>query len=531
MSEKQSAAPTVDATSWRALKLFARYRLFLSAVLFAVFFFELPPDYLGAHAPTLYQQISLFYLVTAGLIQLFTERQWVDYELLTTFQLLVDVVLLTLLIHTSGGLQTGMGSLLVVVVVAGGSLVSARLSAFIAAIATLAVLIEATLSQIVGEGVMRFSQAGVLGAAFFATALLAQILSRKMQRSQQLADERAVDVSKLAQLNQLIIRRLDVGVLVLDADEWVTLSNDSAAEMLGLSAPSSGWLLSEKAPMLKRQLDRWRQSPEATFDSVQIRPDLPAFQVRATALDSGETLVYLENASLLAQQAQQLKLASLGRLTASIAHEIRNPLGAISHAGELLSESMPANNNQRKLTDIIQRHSSRVNTIVDNVLQMSRRRTTTRRRIELGEWLAKGVADFTEQRQIPAGQMQLHLPERQCIWVNGDASQLHQVLENLLENAWHYAKSENSPAVTVSLSHESEEVLISVTDNGPGASDKAIKHMFEPFFSERREGTGLGLYLARELCEANGARLNYVNSTMGGRFEIRMPLSEEVTHT
>lgn len=526
MSEQQPAASSVDATSWRALKLFARYRLFLSAVLFGTFFFKLPPDYLGAHAPTLYQQVSLLYLLVAGVIQLLTERQWTDFEFLTTLQLLVDVILLTLLIHASGGLQTGMGSLLVVVVVAGGSLISARLSAFIAAVATLAVLIEAMLSQIAGDGVIRFSQAGVLGAAFFATALLAQILSRKMQRSQQLADERAVDVSKLAQLNQLIIHQLDVGVLVLDQDERVTLSNDSAAEMLGLPAASSGWLLSEQAPALKAQLDRWHQSPGVIPNNLQLRPDLPAFQMKATALERGQTLVYLENASLLAKQAQQLKLASLGRLTASIAHEIRNPLGAISHAGELLSESIPEDSNQRKLTDIIRRHSSRVNTIVDNILQMSRRRGTSPSRIQLSDWLAKSVAEFEDYRQIPEGHLQLNLSTTH-LTVNCDASQLHQVLENLLENAWHHANPEVLPAVTVSLSREGDEVLISITDSGPGVSDKALKHMFEPFFSERRGGTGLGLYLARELCEANGARLNYLSQPTGGRFEIRMPLLEE----
>lgn len=527
MSEQQPAAPFADATVWRALKLFARYRLFLSAVLFAAFLFKLPPDYLGSHAPLLYQQVSLLYLLAATLIQLFTERQWWDFELLTICQLLVDVVLLTLLIHASGGLQTGMGSLLVVVVVAGGSLVSARLSVFIAAVATLAVLLEATLSQIAGDGVMRYSQAGVLGAAFFATALLAQILSRKMQRSQQLAEARAVDVNKLARLNQLIIHRLDVGVLVLDQMDRVTLSNDSATEMLGLQPVWSDWPLAERVPALQLQLERWRQVSNTIVEPLQMHADLPTFQARFTALDNNETLVYLENTSLLAQQAQQLKLVSLGRLTASIAHEIRNPLGAISHAGELLSESSSDNHSQHKLTDIIRRHSARVNTIIDNILQISRRRPTSPERFDLADWLAKSVTEFEDYRQIPPGELQLHLPN-DTLSANCDASQLHQALENLLENAWHYARPGDLPLLTVSLSRQGEEALVSVMDTGPGVSEAAIKQMFEPFFSERREGTGLGLYLARELCEANGARLSYVSQPTGGRFDIRLPLIEEV---
>lgn len=147
--------------------------------------------------------------------------------------------------------------------------------------------------------------------------------------------------------------------------------------------------------------------------------------------------------------------------------------------------------------------------------------------IWLTGWLAKSVTEFEDYRQIPPGELQLHLPN-DTLSANCDASQLHQALENLLENAWHYARPGDLPLLTVSLSRQGEEALVSVMDTGPGVSEAAIKQMFEPFFSERREGTGLGLYLARELCEANGARLSYVSQPTGGRFDIRLPLIEEV---
>ncbi len=509
-------------TSWRALRFFSGYRLFLASVLFFVVYLQLPPDFLGKKYPALYQIISFSYLLLAVVLLIFSSRQWGVFVTQCSIQLMIDVLALALIIHASGGLQTGLGALLVVIVVAGGALIPGRMAAFIAAIATLAVLLEASYGQITGESMTHFGQAGMLGAIFFITALLAQLVSRTMQRSQTLAEQRAAELSKLATLNQHIISRMQVAVLVIDEFGRVSLLNQSAQRLLGLDDLTAGFSLKRYVPTLAMQLQHWQQHIPDAFKPFQARADLPELQVRATRLDSGEVLLFIENTSELAQQAQQLKLASLGRLTASIAHEIRNPLAAISHAGELLAEQRADDQAIGKLTGIIQRHSGRMNTIIETILQMSRRKSVEPQVIVLAGWLDKFREEFTETKQLPAEKIELDIQAPLArIWT--DAQQLHQIMWNLLENALQHADMSAARPLQLRVDVQADEVIIDVIDNGPGVSDKALKHLFEPFYSARQGGTGLGLYLARELCQANGARLSYLPET-SCCFRISYPL-------
>lgn len=521
VSEIATAVEQTEA-SWRALRLFSGYRLFLASILFFVVYLQLPPDFLGKKYPAIYEVISLSYLLLAVLLLIFSSRQWGVFVTQCSIQLLIDVLALALIIHTSGGLQTGLGALLVVIVVAGGALIPGRMAAFIAAIATLAVLLEASYGHFTGQSVSHFGQAGMLGAIFFITALLAQLVSRTMQHSQSLAEQRAAELSKLATLNQHIISRMQVAVLVIDEMGRVSLLNQSAQRLLGLSDIEAGFSLKRFIPELARQLQQWQQHHADAFKPFQARADLPELQARVTRLDSGEILVFIENTTELAQQAQQLKLASLGRLTASIAHEIRNPLAAISHAGELLAEQRAEDQAIGKLTGIIQRHSGRMNAIIETILQMSRRKTVEPQVVVLADWLTHFIAEFNETKQLSPEQIKLTvLAPLARVWT--DAQQLHQVLWNLLENALQHADMSAPEPLALRVDVQADEVMIDVMDNGPGVCEQALKHLFEPFYSARSGGTGLGLYLARELCQANGARLSYLD-TPQCCFRVSFPL-------
>lgn len=523
-------ASSAQVISWRELTIFSAYRLFLASTLFVVFYLKLPPTFLGEANPALYFKTSVFYAFIATIWLLLGLKRWGDYASLARMQLILDIVIITLLTHISGGLQSGLGTLLVVVVIAGGALIPGRISAFIAAIAALSVLLEVSYDQITGDGVTKYSHAGMLGATFFATAWLAQVLSKKMKDSQLLVEQHAQNAAKSASLNEHIISSMQTGVLVVDEHGVVRLSNHSARSMLGLQNTSAGMYLADAVPVLSKQLNMWANQNESAFQTVQIRPDLPEIQARATVLNNGETLLYLDNISALAQQAQQMKLASLGRLTASIAHEIRNPLGAISHASELLAEVHHNDGASTKLTNIIQRHSIRVNGIIETILEMSRRKTIEPTLIALGPWLVKFKAEFCELKDIALDDFKLIIPSA-MINVKMDAGQLHQVMWNLLENAWHYSEhtSPTGQRVQVHLYNQNNEVLIDVTDNGKGVSEKMQQHLFEPFHSDRMGGTGLGLYLARELCQANGARLNYFSDEQERCFRISFPLQSQET--
>lgn len=515
-----------EQANWRALRLFSGYRIFLASVLFFVFYLQLSPEFFGQKYPTLYFNVSVIYLFSSVLLLLLTSQQWGDFQQLCMAQLLFDIVALFLVIHTSGGLQTGLGALLVVIVVAGGALVPGRLAALIAAVATLSVLFEASYAYFESSHANQLGQAGILGAIFFITALLAQLLSRVVQQSQNLAEQRRLDIYKLAMLNQHIISRMQVAVLVLDEQGKVTLLNASAQKLLALDSLQTGFKLIEKVPILAAQVSRWREYDMEAFVPFQISADSPELTARANRLDSGEVIIFFEDSTQLAQQAQQLKLASLGRLTASIAHEIRNPLSAISHAGELLAEQ-PENQKEttQKLTQIIQRHSARVNTIIETILQMSRRKNVEPSTIVLATWLEKFTEEFCEIKQLLKQhiKLEIHSPLAR-IW--SDPQQLHQVMWNLLENALHYADLTAAAPITLRLDKNNETIMIDVIDNGPGVNETKQSHLFEPFYSERIGGTGLGLYLARELCQANGARLNYLH-TPKPCFRISYPLEQQ----
>ena len=519
-----------DANAWRSLTVFASYRLFLAAILMLVFYLQLPPPFLGDFAPQLYNIISQSYLVIAIVLLLLTRRQWASFESQTKVHLMIDVIMITLLIHASAGLKTSLGSLLVVVVVAGGVLIPGRSAAFIAAIATLSILIEAVYSQLFKTGLTEYSDAGILGATFFVTVILTQILSKKMASSQQLADDRAADIVNLAMLNEHIISRMEMGVLVISTEGKIQLSNQSAQHLLGMQSMGMGTLLKQRVPRLGEQLRQWKQNRSQPFTPFQAMPDLPEVAVNAIALDSGETVLYIENTVAVSQQAQQLKLASLGQLTASIAHEVRNPLGAISHAGELLAEVTNGNAETKKLTDIIQRHSDRVNNIIQTILEMSGRKTVEPSVIFLATWLEQLIAEVTEYKHLMLGDIALTI-NAPLAKVYLDAEQLRQVLWNILDNAWHYSQPigrDRAKRVEIILCIEDNEALLDIVDNGPGVSDNMLLTLYEPFQSERQGGTGLGLYLARELCQANGVRLNYVSDNVGQScFRLHLPMKKQ----
>ena len=232
---------------------------------------------------------------------------------------------------------------------------------------------------------------------------------------------------------------------------------------------------------------------------------------------SGPILVFLEDASLMNARVQQSKLASLGRLSASIAHEIRNPVGAMSHAAQLLAESAGMGEDDKRLTEIIQSHSDRVSHIIDNILQLSRRESGRPERLSLGPWLADFAQEFTRTLELQEGELNIHdIPDD--LEVRMDRSHLRQVLWNLCDNAVKYASETGGILVEIQAGRLSGpgRPFVEVLDHGLGVDKSTADKMFEPFYTERFGGTGLGLYISRELCELNRATLLYLDRPGGG---------------
>lgn len=501
-------------------RVYSWYRLVLALVLVVMLLGTLNQPLVGRFDPWLFAALAAAYFVYATLLLLIPARWHIGQRRLFA-NFCVDIALLTALAHLSGGSGSGLSLLLLVAVAAGGLILSGRISLLVAALATLALLGD-TLYLMGTQSQANQSPltAGTLGILFFAAALGFQQLSQRLRTTQLLAQQRAADVSRLQTLNQLIVQRMRTGIVVVDDAEHIQIMNQAAVELLHAEPQQKSLARGENPfplPALQQQLRRWKEDSAAhstPFLGAETGPELVA---RFTALDHdkpGDTLIFLEDNGQLAQRAQQLKLAALGRLTASIAHEIRNPLGAVSHAAQLLQESTELGAGDRRLADIILNHSRRMNAIIESILQLSRRSPPNPRRLDLGAWLHDYLDDY-RQGSSEAGSIAIR--ELKPVQVTVDPDQLSQVLTNLLDNALRYSRKATGRAnaeLNINVAGNGLPQL-DVVDDGPGIDSRDQEKIFEPFFTTESKGNGLGLYIARELCEINQARLNYIRNSQG----------------
>lgn len=531
-----SADPSRDATrTWKPLHFLNLYRMTLAG-LFLVLSMMASEELsgLGRTDPALFQMVSAGYLLFSLTASFVIRWRWFGFQAQVYTQVFVDILAVTLLMHASGGVDSGVGMLLIVAIAAGSLLMAGRMATLFAALATLAVLSQQIHSQLLGytTTLSTYMQAGLLGAAFFATALLARVLAGRIMAGEALAAQQAADLANLARLNETIIQRMQSGVLVVDDNNRIRLMNESARFLLGKPVPGEGQALETILPKLAEQVRAWHASPvnePRVFRRSAASADiLPRFTPLAP---EGGTLIFLEDAAAMAQQVQQAKLASLGRLTASIAHEIRNPLGAVSHAGQLLAESASLSDGDRRLTDIIREQSRRVNTIIENVLQLSRRQGSKPETFALQPWLERFTAEFCEAESVDPGQIPIEVRPAN-LQVRMDPSHLHQVLWNLCQNGLRHGASSQGPArllLRAGVSRELRGPYLDVIDSGAGIAPEVAQQIFEPFFTTQPRGTGLGLYIARELCEHNQARLGYLPVAGGGSC-FRLSFSDPERH-
>ena len=346
------------------------------------------------------------------------------------------------------------------------------------------------------------------------------IKSKKRSISTLTIDENPIELANLPQLNKYIIQRMQSGVVVIDGNNHLLLMNHTARQLLGQLNTMHHVALQDISPTLSQQLEDWHKNPDQhipPFRALNTGPDIIASFISCDDFKKGSVLIFLDDVSRTAQQAQQLKLASLGRFTASIAHEIRNPLGAISHAAQLLQEAPELTASDVRLVEIIQGHCKRVNEIINNILQISRRQQSEPTIINLKQWINECIANF-QSANITKPDIILRA-ESDNINVCGDKDQLHQVLLNLFENGLRYSlKQTGVPTITVhvGVSRGSKDPYIDIVDKGPGILKQFSHRIFEPFFTTERMGVGLGLYVSKELCVANGARLELIPHTGEG---------------
>jgi len=507
----------VSDSLWRSLKYFGIYRAVVALVFQAIFIMAGGTGQIATQDPGLFLWTDVLYLFSAVVFLAIMQRVERGFDLQLSIQVAIDILFLTLLMYASGGARSGIAFMLVVVVAGAGLVGQGRLTLFYAALATLAVLVEHSIRVVrFSADVEEFVRVGLTSIGFFAIALIAQLLGRRVISNERLAEQRGAELADQVRINQQVIRDMDDGVLVVDSGGRVRLCNPRAEQLFGRAG-----LAGESLAALSRPLAEHVAGRRGTVDAVDLLRLVikgKTLQVRlASPQQDGNTLIYLQDIDQLQYEARQTKLAALGRLTANIAHEIRNPLAAVSHASELLAEEQRADGRQR-LVRIIMDNTGRLNRLVGEVLELGRRDRAQPEAVDLVDFLRYFIDEYALHAPESRQRISLDVSAGGSIWF--DRAHLHRVIDNLVTNSLRYASTAPG-AVRISANWPtSASVELHVTDDGPGIVESERSKVFEPFFTTHGSGTGLGLYIARELCEANDASLDLVGEGPGAHFRI-----------
>ena len=492
---------------WRSLLYFNLYRLTLAGI-----FVFLPIAFSSSLASgksllLLFFSTSIVYfgLAVASVVLLYF--RWPRFNLQLAGQMGVDIVVLTVLSYASGGIQSNVGLLLLVSLASAGMISRGRITLFFAALASIAALLGHAYAVLyAGADPAKYIQVGLLCIAYFAVAWLAHTLAKYAVDSQKLAQRRGRDLVSLSEANRLVMRDMEGGVVVVDGQGMIMQMNQSAERLLRKSIGQES-LLSEKFPLLYEQYIVWQQTGKSNLDILQLDEGLQA-RLRFLPIEKDAVkgvVVFLEDMRRVQAEAQQIKLAALGRLTANIAHEVRNPLSAISYATELLQEEQ-VDANQQRLLKIVLDNTQRINQIVKDVMQLNRRDRAQPETLELDVVLRVFIEEFCMTERLESAVIKLKaLPGSGIIF---DRGHLRQILWNLCHNAVRYC-SKLPGSVRLTVFEVNHRLVLDLQDDGPGIPETEKGKLFEPFFTTVAEGTGLGLYVAKELCEANGALLEY----------------------
>ncbi len=502
------------STNWTSVRLLNVYRLGLAAIFFAQSFIS-PSPLLNIVYLSLYSWTSFAFLLLA---MIWIVAAWIErrgFQSQVTLQIYSDTVIIILLMHACGGITSGLGMLLIISVAVSGLLTEQALATLFASLASLGLLAEHIYSIMYLPGYSGTStQVGILGASLIATAIITHNLMTRVRSSEQLIQQRERDVALLSALNQEIIENLQAGVIVLSRNDQIRHINQAALDMLHLANIKS-ISLQKDCPKVLAALEAWRNNsgnaspPDTGADNIQI-----SFR-ELHSEGQPNTMIFLNDVSSIRDSMQQAKLASLGHLTASIAHEIRNPLGAISYAAELLNENNELAEADGRMIEIINQHTLRINNIIEDILKISRSSPTVKERVDLESWLPDFIDDFCQSGLVEPESFELEIEAEHPV-MQFDTGHLAQILTNLCTNAVVHGDSDAPISIRV-FTTEAYPLCIEVADHGPGVEAEILDQIFEPFYTTSHEGSGLGLYICGQLCELNNAfitaRANQHNGT------------------
>lgn len=445
--------------------------------------------------------------------------------------LIVDVVTLSVALYFSGSVDLQISLMFLVVVAASFMLVSASQAMLITMFAVVLVIYQQFFSALAANQ-LTYSivyNAVLMSASFIAVAYLTWSVTKRLNQMERLSERQTSEVNALNAINQQVVQIIQQGVMVLTHRLEILIINETAMSQLQLNNKLPSFFLpfvqADLADYLLPIIEKnnqeftFRAYPQALsapknteYNSPPLENFAPAFtdlRVRLTQLGNDYALLLFEDLKREQSHAQQLKLASLGQLTASIAHEIRNPLATISQASQLLIEEAQEENSglsaeNLDLYDMIFKQTKRMNQIIEDVLKLSRQAKPNQSLILPSLWLPEFIKDnFTNSDVI------LHCRTQAGFYF--DVSQIEQVLVNLINNGLRFSSKAHPHAyVMLDVYEIGQNLHIDVIDTGTGVKPEHQQDLFNPFFTTDREGTGLGLYLSQAFCQANHANLQYI---------------------
>lgn len=493
-------------------RIYSHYRIGLACLLLLLFTTQGDEGIVGEVHPVYFFYYLLTYLATLLLFLRLPSPLRSPKAQYKALSLTFDAVTLLLLIYFSGSVTHSLTALLFVTVAAASIILPGRHALFIAALSALGLMFNEFYSAFSSATptLMIPTKAALIGLALFAVAIAMRTLVVQLEKSEQLTAQQDRAISRLQKLNENIVARMLTGTIVFNQSLEIQLANNAARQLMQETLPVGSKTPRAIANSYVEWLANSSQHPKP-IPAVGSRAEL---EVKFTAFEPNTIVAFIEDRVQILQQAQALKLASLGHLSASIAHEVRNPLSAISYAAELLSESSE-NESQRPLLNIIERHTQRINRIVSDVISISQGKQPSMASIDLGGFVNAAMHQWAEENKAVE---RISLTAATApLYVYFDPSQLAQVLSNLTDNALRYSTGE----VRITLGYTLQNApCLTVSDDGPGIPAAQQHRLFEPFFTLAKDGTGLGLFLSREICQANQAHLHYQDTGAGASFVI-----------
>jgi len=524
--------PLPEALTHRVVSYLNIFRLLISVILLFALFSGLAAAPLSMNKSVIAGTALLSYFVMAAFLIHESRKRTTTTFFLALASLFIDIVFLSTLLFIFGSLESGIAILLIFASACAGIILPMRVALFYASLVVLAFIGEAMVGLLLrGESIAELVRAAIYGATTMTAAILVNLLSRWLKDYRLVAEKQAAQLTRLEQINELVIKRMRSGVLAVDTDGEIQLMNESAWFLLGRPKASEK-VLARISPQLNKALETWYDDQSPDIEPMSLRGSQARVIPKFVSLPGSagiRNLIFLEDNEVVSQRSLEMSAHMMANLSGSIAHEIRNPLGAISHAAQLLNESEDIADGDLRLVDIIHSQSGRMNGIVQNILQLSRHEKSRPDIFELTPFL-EDLAEETKS-SLPGIRLTLDIDSgKSKDLVLFDRSQLHQALWKLLENALRHAHLDAAiPQVIMTKKNlpGTGYCIITVEDNGPGIPEANMERIFQPFFTTHKEGSGLGLYIARQLCEVNQAELT-VDSILGScsRFHIRLALAE-----